>query len=204
MSVPSPKGFSGDGGKVEASDSAIEVRTGLKLKKDGNATSFNDAISIQVKCAKNPHVVQFLHRELIGADGKHKSLSTPTSSGSAPQKFTTDPAKPEWITDSPAKPDPAYDAAGAHRNDPGSLTIYDQPTMETTPAAPLNLGNGETSKATFKAYTICDGKVVKEVTWIRSVTHPGNPTYNVAVKDATELPQWAKDTLKKEAYNAVP
>ena len=199
-----PAGLSGEGGKVEHSDKAVEVRTGVKLKKNGHPTYFNDMISIKVKCAKNPHVVQFLHRELIGADGRHKSLSTQTSSRAAPQKFTTDPAHPEWITDSDASPDPSYEAGGASRDDPGSLTTFDEPTVETTPVGPLDLADGETSKATFKAYTFCDGKVVKEVTWVISVTHPGSPKYTVTVKDATELPQWAKDTLKNDGFNAAP
>ncbi|MFH1109174.1 MAG: PAAR domain-containing protein [Planctomycetota bacterium] len=189
-----PAGYSGTGGTAAYSDSKTEAKTGVTLVKDGTATTYTDAISIQVKCDKDPHVVQFISREIIGADGKPIKRKMKTTGGE--YETTIDPKNPVWNTDSAGKPNPYYESAGASRTDPGSLTIYDQPGL--LPAA------GETWRATFRAFLICDGKVIREVTWVRSMKAGEKATYTVNVKEASSLPAWAKDTLKKQGYNAAP
>jgi len=189
-----PTGYYGEGGKTEISDSKCLVKTGVALKKDGSDTAYSDAIAITVKCLKTPHVVQFIYREIIGADGKPVEREMRTTGGR--YKTTTDPKTPVWNTDSAGKPDPNYDSSGASRSDPGTLTIYDQPFL--APEA------GETWRATFKAFTICDGKVTKVISWIRSQKHGESPTYAVAAEDAAELPAWAKQQLKDQRYDDAP
>lgn len=189
-----PSGFYGEGGKEAYKDEEVEVKTGVALKNDGADTGHNDAIAIKVKCNKNPHVVQFIYREIIGADGKPKKQKMKTTGGE--YETTADPKNPVWNTDSAAKPNPAYDSGGASRTDPGSLTIYDQPGLMPGP--------GETWRATFKAFTICDGKVVREVTWVRSQKEGEDPKYDVKVEKANALPEWAKKQLKDQGYNDAP
>jgi hypothetical protein len=177
------------GGTSKYSDDKVEVKTGASY-----GSSYTDGISIKVKCAKDPHVVQFIYREIIGADGKPIERTMTTTGGT--YKTTTDPSKPNWNTDSASKPNPYYDGGGAAESDSSGLTTFDQPFL--TP------GTGETWRATFKAYTICDGKVQKEVTWVRSQKEGESPKYDVSVKDASELPDWAKKQMKDNGYNEVP
>jgi hypothetical protein len=211
--APPAGGIVGKGGKREFNDKTTEVRTGVTVTKDGKVVE-SDAISIAVKCTKNPHVIQFIHREIIGADGKRKSYSITTSTGSH-EVTTTDPDQPAWLTDASQKTSPFYDDGGLHSSDASGLTIYDEPALifvpdtptPSGPSAPIVLKPGEMSKATFKAYTLCDGKVVKEVTWVRSVRAPKDPSSTPkpaydkpTVEDSKELPPWAKEQLKKDGH----
>lgn len=196
-----PKGWDGSGGKVVYKDDAVEVRTGVTIKHDGKDTSFKDAIAIKVKCKKDPHVLQFINREVLGADGKAKKLKMVTTGGE--YETTTDSKNPVWNTDSSAKPNPYYEGGFAARSDSSGLTVYDQPTVEA-PVGPLKLATGETSRANFKSYAICDGKVLREVNWTRSVKQGGPPQYSVKVSPAKAVPQWTADQLKKQGYNAAP
>jgi len=193
-SETAPTGYSGKGGTVAYTDKACEVKTGVVLQKDGVDTTYTDAVAIQVKCTKNPHVLQFIYREIIGKDGKPVAKEMTTTGGK--YQTTTDPKKPNWNTDSAAKPTPYYEAKGASRSDPGSLTIYDQPRL--TP------GEGETWRATFKAFLICDGKVVRVVTWVREQQAGKSPTYSVSAEEANKLPEWAKKQLKDQGYDNAP
>jgi hypothetical protein len=107
-------------------DDVVEVRTGVALKKDGQPLSLLDAIEITVK-GIDPHVVQFVFREMVDSDGVpcHRLIRAVTAS----YETTTDPDDPAWNTDSAARPNPYYEAAGAARVEPGRLTIYDQPAL---------------------------------------------------------------------------
>ncbi len=199
-----------DGGKQAYDDSAVEVRTGETFStvsspvptnvqacgdKSKTASTYTDGITIKIKCKKAPHLVQFIYREFIGADGKSLPSSPITTSGGSYQT-TSDPANPNWNTDSASKPNPYYEGGGINRQDPDSLTTFDQPSLRPPP--------GGTARTTFKAYAICDGKVVREITWVREQKDGSAPTYTVSVAKASEVPEWAKKQMKANGYNEVP
>jgi hypothetical protein len=191
------KGDSVKGGKVAYKDDQVAVRTGTTYTQDGTESGYKDGISIHNKCKKNPHLVQFVYREIIGADGKHVARKFRSTTGY--YDLTTDPANPVWNTDSSASPSPYYElpiAESPVNLSPDGLMTFDQPGL--SPAA------GETWKATFKAYTICDGKVTKEVTWVRSQKFGEDPKYDVSVKDCSALPDWANKKLKDQGFNGAP
>jgi hypothetical protein len=183
------------GTEVYKSDK-ITVKTGVKVQQDGAAVpSRQDSIMIKVKCDRNPHILQFIYREIIGADGTRIGRVIPTTGGT--YSTTTDPNNPVWNTDSATKPNPYYEGAGRHRDDPGVLTVSDQPSF--------NPGPGETWRVTFKSYVICDGHVTKEISWTRSQTDGSAPTpYTVSVADANAIPAWATNTLRAQGYNDAP
>jgi hypothetical protein len=180
---------------------AVEVTTRVTYKHKGVATSYTDGIVIKVKCPKDPHVVQFIYREILDAAGQPRIEKLRTTSGE--YETTTDPRNPVWNTDAVGPPNPYYDAGGVSRTDPGELTIFDQPRLET-PLGPLQLRKDEISRATFKSFAICDGKVIREVTWVRSAKKGLAPTYAVRVAPADALPSWANDQLLKQGYHTVP
>ena len=153
-----PKDSSARVGSEQYKDDVVEVRCGVALTKDGAATSYKDAISLRLNCPEGPHIFQFIYREILGVDGQPKRRRVKTAAGA--YDTTTNAAQPVWNTDSAAKPEPYYEASGASQAGPGWLTVYDQPTV--TP------GEDETWRATFKAYLICDGEVLREVMWMRS------------------------------------
>ncbi len=189
------------GGDQVHDDDKSAVKTGATYQVDGKDTAFKDGIAIRVKCKKNPHIVQFINREVIDKDGNHKSAKIKTTGGE--YDLTTDPENPSWNTDSAGHPNPYYESAGVSVSDSDGLTIFDQPRL-TTPAGILKLKEGETSKANFKAYAICDGKVVQEISWSRSQKFGEDPVYNVEVKDASALPDWADKQLKDQGYDPAP
>jgi hypothetical protein len=188
-----PSGWSGQGGTVAYTDDVIEVRTGVALRKDGQPLSFVDAIEITVK-GVDPHVLQFVFREIIDPDGVpcHRVIHATTGQ----YETTTDPDDPAWNTDSTARPNPYYEAAGAARVEPGRLTVYDQPALRPEP--------GETWRATFRTFAVVAGKVVRDITWVRRQTHGETASYSVAVADATELPPWAAELLEQQGFAPVP
>ncbi len=198
-----------DGGTQQYNDDAVQVSTGVTYSTlsqpvadptaacsdpSKTASGFTDGISIKIKCTKNPHLLQFIYREEINADGSHVDRTATTTGGS--YKTTTDPAHPNWNTDSASKPNPYYEGAGVHRTDDDGLTTFDQPL--------LSPGPGQTWRKTFKAYAICDGKVVREITWVRQQTYGSPPTYTVSVANASALPDWAKDQIKTNGYDSKP
>ena len=185
------------GGKVVYDDAAVQVRTGVSYAN----SAYKDGIAIMVKCGQDPHVVQFINREVLDAQGKPKSLPMRTTGGQ--YQTTTDPQNPVWNTDSAAKPDPYYEAAGASDKQTGSLTTFDQPTLEA-PAGPLHLAPGESSQANFQSYAICNGQVTRQINWTRSVTQGGTPSYNVNVSKVSALPTWATNLMQQQGFHNVP
>ena len=198
-----------EGGKQEHDDDAVEVRTGVTMSRvatpvptsvasckdpSKTASGYTDGITIRVKCKKKPHLLQFIYREVIGADGKAIAETVTTTGGR--YDTTTDPANPNWNTDSAGKPVAYYEAAGAARKDADSLTTFDQPSVKPRP--------GQTRRTTFKAYTVCDGQVTREVTWVREQKDVSAPTYVVSVAKASALPDWAKKKMKDQGYDAAP
>lgn len=198
-----------EGGTDVHHDDAIEVRTGVTYStistpiadpvaacKDPSKhpTSYTDGITIKIKCKKNPHLVQFIYREIIGADRQPIEQTMSTTGGH--YKTTTDLTNPVWNTDSADSTSAYYEAAGAHRTDPGSLTTFDQPALRPGP--------GQTWRATFKAYAICNSHVLREVTWVREQKASSQPTYHVTVTKASALPPWANQQLTTQGYPHVP
>lgn len=185
--------LSGRGGTSQYRDDAVEVSTGVRLTENGTPLG-SDAIQMRVKCDKNPHVLQFVNREIIRKDGTPDSRLLTTKGGT--YNTTTDPKNPVWRTDTGGKPSPYYEK-GPHAvacNCPGELIVWDQPSL--APAA----GSGETWRANFSAFIICDGKVIRRVDWTRSQTDGGQPSYSVNVTNATSLPQWATDTMSAQGF----
>jgi len=198
-----------DGGTQQYSDDAVEVRTGVTYSTlshpvadpvvacsdpSKTPTGVTDGITIKVKCKKKPHLLQFIYREIIKADGSHVGRSITTTGGT--YNTTTDPAHPNWNTDSASKPNPYYEGGFVHRTDEDALTTFDQPG--------LSPGPGETWRATFKSYAVCNGNVVREITWIRQQIFGSPPTYTVNVAKASELPDWAKQQMRTNGYDSKP
>lgn len=197
-----------EGGTQQYSDDAVEVRTGVTYgalsspvasavaacSDPSKTPAATDGITIKIKCKKKPHLLQFIYREIIKADGSHVGRSITTSGGT--YNTTTDTAHPNWNTDSASKPNPYYEGGGVYRTDDDGLTTFDQPG--------LSPGPGETWRATFKAYAICDGKVVREITWVRQQISGSGPTYSVSVAKASGLPDWAKKQTKDNGYDSKP
>jgi hypothetical protein len=106
--------------------------------------------------------VQFIYRERITGDGKRypgrvcRSADDPNSC----YYLTTDAANPVWSTDAALRPNPYQELTRNYRSDCYSRTYFDQPSFSSAVYEP-----GETSRATVKAFAICGGKVVREITW---------------------------------------
>lgn len=181
--------YSTSGGTLIHSDVAVEVRTGVVVSAEGRVSA-DDTIEIRVKCKNNPHVLQFLHREIFDASGKRIGQTLNTTSGT--QQTTTDPTKPAWLTDSASKPDPYYETGGLSCACPDELIVWDQPGLLPS--------KGQVWKATFQAFIICNGKVVRRVDWVRSQTFGGAPSYTASVTAVSSLPKWALDTMKAQGY----
>lgn len=208
--APPAQNLAFDGGTQQFNDDAVEVRTGVTLSKlshpvadpvaacsdpSKRSTGYTDGITIKIKCKKKPHLLQFIYREIIKADGSHVSQAMHTTGGH--YNTTTDPAHPNWNTDSSKKPSPYYETGFIHRTDDDGLTTFDQPS--------LNPGPGETWRATFKSYAVCNGKVVREVTWVREQKYGSPPSYSgVSVKKASSLPDWAKKQMSDQGYDKKP
>ena len=116
-----------------------------------DGTTLTEGITIKIKCKKKPHLLQFVNREIIKADGTHESRQITTSGGT--YNTTTDPAHPNWNTDSASKPNPYYEGKGAHRTDDDGLTTFDQPGLDSP--GPARLGarpSSHTRSVTARSY----------------------------------------------------
>ena len=197
------------GGTQQYDDDAVEVSTGVTYStlshdvadptaacSDPSRASSGrtDGITIKIKCRQNPHLLQFIYREIIAADGSHVDRPITTSGGT--YNTTTDPAHPNWNTDSASSPNPYYEGGFVHRTDDDALTTFDQPG--------LSPGPGETWRTTFKAYAICNGRVVREITWVREQVYGSAPTYTVSVAPASSLPDWARRQEATNGYDSRP
>ncbi len=177
----------------------------------------SDGFKIRVSNCRNPHVLQFIHREKIGVDGVRFGGGYSTSNGET-YEFTTDPNDPAWHTDGGAgRPSPYYEqGAGVARIvNPFGLTMFDQPSFAEPIYRP---GARETWRATFKDYVICNCQVVREIRWAREVpwmpdltpseTHDplrgrqGPPRYvDVEILPPTDPDlSWAEAQLKADGY----
>lgn len=199
----------GHGGIAVYSDAVVEVRIEVTLrpqgvepnsapKPDGSAMSDSTGyIEIRVKCSKDAHAVQFGWREYIDPDGS-RWKSEGFAEGIGQQKFTTDPNNPIWYVDSVGRPCPYYDVWDApHCRCTNELILWDRPTVNA-------IYKGQTVIAHFSTFIICDKNVVREIRWTRGQKPDGKPSYSIDVVNASELPQWAKDTLKKDKFEMIP
>ena len=181
--------YTTSGGSVEHSDSVVEVTHGVAVHR-GATQLRGDTIQIKVTCATNPHVLQFINREIIDRDGNHVSRTIKTTGGE--YSTTTDPANPVWNTDSAGHPSPYYESAFVNCSSANELFVWDEPGLLPT--------DGETWKANFRAFIICDGNVVREVRWSRTQTDGSSPSYTSSVHNTTSLPQWATDQMSAQGY----
>jgi hypothetical protein len=110
-------------------------------------------------CPRDPHVVQFVYRTEIDANGKYTSGTFNTSWGTF--EYTTDPANPKWHTDGIGYPNPYMDQApGApHDRKTAYVNVYDAPAPPVTPNVSWQV--------TAKDFCICNCKVVRVVNWTR-------------------------------------
>jgi len=139
---------------VDYNEDYIQARV---VDKSGNIIkNYDNGITIKVKCSRNkkPHVIQFVYREVFGTDEQPKKGYTAGAG-----MLTTDPNDPQWRVDTSRKldtglnnTDPHFDLLGVRRLDADSLTVFDQPAFEKD----VLPKEGERSRVTFKAYTICD------------------------------------------------
>lgn len=222
----------------------IEVRTGVKLppftikrklppapacKEQEVEVRLEDGLTIGVENCRNPHVLQFIHREKLDVAGKSFGGGYSTGDECNPNVdnsyvFTTDPADPVWHTDaSSGKPNAYYDQGNGvpRERGPFRVKIFDQPSF----AAPIfGKGAHETWRATFKSYVVCNCKVVREVRWTREVRWEvdlsGGPNVLPDLNEGQQLPPayvnveivtpsdpdfvWANEQLKKDGYAPVP
>lgn len=144
----SAEGFFGEGGTEEYKDDVVEVRSGVRLTKEGAATSYNDAISITLYCSENPHIVQFVYREIVGVDGQRKRRRVKTAAGA--YDTTTDADHPVWNTDSAAKPEPYYETGGTRNRRQDGLLYMINPLL---PQAWAKLGVRPSKHTSFAAVT---------------------------------------------------
>lgn len=136
----------------------------------------DDGIKIRLSNCRNPHILQFVYREKLAADGTPSGAMYSTSGGESYQ-LTTDPKNPVWHTDAGSgRPNPYYDQGGGKDPDfrgtarivnPFGLTMFDQPSFNDQLLFPA--GARETWRATFKSYVICNCRVVREIHWAREV-----------------------------------
>lgn len=222
----------------------IEVRTGVKLppftikRKMPPAPAceekevdvrLEDGITIEAQNCRNPHILQFIHREKLDVTNEPFGGGYSTGTECEPNLdnsyvFTTDPDHPEWHTDaSSGKPNAYYDQGNGIPRDRGpfSVKIFDQPTFAT----PIfNQGAHETWRASFKSYVVCNCQVVREVRWTREVRWEvdlsGGPNVLPDLNKGRQLPpryvdvaivapsdpdfKWANEQLKKDGYAPVP
>jgi hypothetical protein len=191
----------------------------------------DDGIKIRVSNCRNPHILQFVYREKLAADGTPWGVMYSTSSGES-YPFTTNPKKPNWHTDAGAgRPNPYYDQAGgiapefkgaARIVNAFGLTMFDQPTFGESWL--FAAGSPETWRATFKSYVICNCKVVREIHWAREVPwivdlsgtptviptmtngKQGPPRYTgVQIVETTDADlSWANAQIAADGFTPIP
>ncbi len=210
----------------QAQPTTIDVYAGsvAQVGSKPPADTFTDnGFMIKTGNCRNPHVLQFIYREKIGADGQHLGGSyAPTRRPS--YQLTTDPAHPNWNTDSGGKPNAYYDQQNWAPVwvGPMNLTVLDQPNFDGVTYMP---GSHETWRATLKDYVICNCQVVGEVHWTREVPwivdlpsapnvtvdinkgHQGPARYiNVSIDTITDDPNLidANKQVRKDGFYPLP
>jgi hypothetical protein len=118
--------------------------------------TYNYGVMIKVGNCRSPHIVQFISRQILEADGKtYKSGTYTNSSGRSYPLSTT--ANPYWDTDSSAKPNAYYDEQHGTPNTIGplNLTIFDAPNF----TGPIYDPNAHESWfARFEDYVFCNAR----------------------------------------------
>jgi hypothetical protein len=189
----------------------------------------DNGMMIRIGNCRSPHVVQFIAREIIEADGTYKAGTYNELSGRSYQ-FTLDDKNPLWDTDSSAHPNAYYDAQVGTPNtiNPLNLIMFDQPNFSQGYYLP---NVHETWRTRIKDYVICNCQLVSEVLWTREVPwipdsptgnnvtvdinkgHQGPPAYvnmSIISLDDTVLPlddpllQWVNSQVQKDGFQPVP
>ena len=160
-------------------DDQVRVETGMQwtnpvapseCKKDGIVVQrvLQDGITITVKnCKQNPLVVQFIHREQkllnekLEAGEYQRSIDCKTNRSLA---LTTDDTSPAWHLDGT----PYYNSyrKDCDPNKVDSMTIFDAPSLDEKRFSPKKY---EYWRATFVSFVLCDGKVVRQIRWMRTL-----------------------------------
>ena len=124
-------------------DGQVDIYTGQAIEKEGKDDGTNNfSLTYKGKDADAAQWLQFVWREIVGADDKDASTpvkdSITTSGGTydltANGTFTTPgkPAKNNYNTDSPNKSDPFYEATFEADRTADSATMNDLPSAMTT------------------------------------------------------------------------
>jgi uncharacterized protein RhaS with RHS repeats len=190
--------FEGVGGSTVINIDGKPVQIGVQTMKAGN-NEYIGIISRASKDAKEKYPceklewIQFVYRIVENPD-KNVKYQFKNKNGDI-YDATTDPANPIRRTDNNIKGSPisTKEYKGAQRKpDIHQMTFVDAPTFPVT---------GKAEKAIYDAFLLADGKIVYHVHWERHKTIAGDATYeNVSGDPASELPTWAKDTLKKDGF----
>ena len=213
-------------------DGTIDVRAGARATQqrqqestsiDPNQPVFmdkaiDDGISVRLKCDKDPHILQFIYREIIqpttasvasgwenAPNGKllsNSSLPAPCcQSLSGQYDLTTLPSVSiNWSPDAIAKPSPFYDAGRQAEFDCESLALFDRPEL-----AAAELAGGRVGRAIVRNYAMCGNQVVRQVTWISDQTVDAQGAshwkYQAAATSATKVPDYFLCMLQNSGYN---
>jgi uncharacterized repeat protein (TIGR03803 family) len=203
--------------------SSIDMYSGATARMGAQVGPTTDnGMMIRVGNCRSPHIVQFIAREIIEADGTYKAGTYTEMSGRSYQ-FTTNDTSLFWDTDSSALPNAYYDeqAGAPDTMTPISLVTFDQPSFSSVYYLP---DVHETWRTRIKDYVICNCQVVKEVLWTREVPWiPDLPTGNNVTVDINKGQQgppeyvdmsitdpddpqlvWVNGQIQKDGFLPVP
>jgi len=210
-----------NGGILLANDGTVEVRAPARATQGADpAKNLSNGITVRLKCDKDPHIVQFIYREMIqpypnspppGAEafpnGKlldNSSLAVPCcqTSWGDPYDITTLLTDIHWNADAPAKPNPYFEGGHSAELDCDSLTLFDRPQL---PALDFDLALKRVSRAVARDYAICGGQVQRQITWISDQTMDDHQqshwTYQAKLSTATKIPDYFLCLLKNRGYD---
>jgi len=215
-------------GVLKFRDTLITVRTHVLARQARDSAGrliykavpgTSDGITVALTC-RNPHFVQFIHREKITTLGYRIPGSFSPSSGSYP--FTTDSTKPQWHSDATGKPNAYFDQG------PGSghevyvtgrvtrLTIFDQPSFPYQsqdkppvvlydPADQADPATSQIWRVTAREFAICDCQVVREIWWtLEKVAGKQDYTRIRVLPADNPALTWINQQLQEDGFDPVP
>ncbi|MDQ6829907.1 MAG: hypothetical protein M3081_13690, partial [Gemmatimonadota bacterium] len=187
------------------------------------ANSMTGGITVRGLCP-NAHIVQFIYRERISAQGVALPGTMDVSAGNYP--LTTSLNDIHWHTDTPPidlKPGQqrnAYldQALGAgHTVSPVVVAIFDKPTFgvydDPNRASAVYLPSGqnpdvklsETWRATARDFLVCNCQVTKEIWWSREVRGGKSSFAHIRIANpAADALSWINAQLKSDGYATIP
>jgi len=172
-------------------------------------TATDNGVMIKVGNCRSPHIVQFISRQILDADGKTYKSGTYTNSSGRSYPLST-AANPIWDTDSSAKPNAYYDEQHGAPNmiGPLNLTIFDAPNFNGPTYDP---NAHESWFARFEDYVFCNCQLVRKVQWSRHrlwlVDHAGpveyDPVISISPTQTGTLP-YINQQVVKDGFQPVP